>query len=136
MLNLRLERCSSTEFILVADGTASQGMHAWESSLTSKYEVYCGCLNDSFIINRGLGCWVLLWKSSSCQFNVRKIDRQRLWLWLSSTTEVFLASSSSSIFFFLYSSPCNTFNFSLPLTNVNVVCKCLVENWGSNIELY
>lgn len=57
----------------LADGTTSQSLYTRQSSTPSKYEIYCGCANDTFFNYRRVGCWFLLWKSKSCESNVRKI---------------------------------------------------------------
>ena len=59
-----------------ADGTPCQSLHTRRSSTKTKHEVYCGCTNDTFVFNRGLGCWFFLWKSSSSPSHVRKVARE------------------------------------------------------------
>lgn len=62
--------------ILVADGPTCQSMHPGKSSAKTKHENHRGCPNDSFILNRGLGCWFLLRQPSPRQSNVWKVETE------------------------------------------------------------
>lgn len=50
--------------VWIADVSASQSLHTWKSSAKAKHEINCSCIDDTFISHRGIGCWLLLWKSS------------------------------------------------------------------------
>lgn len=60
---------------LVADGSACETLHTRESSTTAEHEINRCSINDSFIDNRRLGCWLFLWKPSSSQSDVWAIEK-------------------------------------------------------------